>query len=171
MWEVTLSPYRNYHSVKDVVEGLVSEFGVHTVPPLSVYGQVHMESLSTCKPNFSDDPKVNYFTCNLVKACLAKHPSLPYTYHQMVEYVNAGTTEISEYDGLDFLWNFRQGGTQYSFTMYARAAYYIAKALALMLGFLEFDPNRLGHTHIPAHNTVHFPVGNNKYLYNYLSDE
>lgn len=78
VWEVTLSPYRNYHSVKDVVKGLVSQFDVFSLPALSVYGQVHMESPSTHIPSFPDDPKVNYFTRDLVDAWLAKHPTLPY---------------------------------------------------------------------------------------------
>ena len=162
VWKVTLSPYRKYHTVQDVVDGLVKGFEVYSLPPLSIYGKAHQESPSTYQLDYPDDPLIDYLSPSYTKAWLKTHDTLPVRFHDVVEYMNWVQGQITAYDASKFFWQFRKSGHQYAITFYARAAYDIGESLALMLGFLEYDPRDKTKTRIPAHNKVTFSVGANK---------
>ena len=51
--------------------------------------------------------------------------------------------------------------THYSIELWAFANYDLGESLALMMGFLEPDPDHPGQTRIVVHNTIYSPTGNN----------
>ena len=159
---VTLSPYRKYHTVRDVVDGLVKGFETYSLPPLSIYGKAHQESPSTYQQAYPDDPILDYLSPPMVRAWLDHHGTLPVRFHEVVEYMNWVSGQIDAYDALKFFWEFRKSGRQYAITFYARAAFDLGESLALLLGFLEYDPQDQTRTRIPAHNKVTFSVGAGK---------
>ena len=162
---VTLSPYRQYHTVWDVADELVKGFEVYNLPPLSVYGKAHQESPSTYQMDYPDDPMIDYLSPTFTRAWLKTHDTLPVRYHDLVDYMNWVNGQITAYDANRFFWQFRKSGRQYAFTFYARAAFDLGESLALMMGFLEYDPSDKSKTRLPSHNRVYFSVGANKQGY------
>ena len=166
---IQLSRHQQFTHVKHVLQALIQQLDIYVFPTLSGgthhYGQLHMESPSSYDVNFPTDPKLDYFRRDVVDAWLATEKFLPTTFSAIKRYINRATTTLMGADRVKYIWTLKDSpsrpSTHYAIELWAEGDYDLGESLALMMGFLEFDPLQPGRTRIVPHNTIYFDTGNN----------
>ena len=159
-----LSQHKHFTHVAQVLEDLVEKLDILVLPTLSGglyhYGQLHMEMLSTDDDDFPMNSKLDYFRRDLLDIYLTMYNSLPTTFEEVKVYLNDASRSLMGADRVKYIWTLKNS-THYGIELWAFGNYDLGESLALMMGFLEPDPDRPGQTRIVDHNTIYSPTGNN----------
>ena len=169
-----LTSHKHYTHAAELLGDLVQKMGWYVIPTLSGgqhhYGQLHMESPGTTDQNFPTNPKLDLFRPDLVREFLqsigntyrVKQVALPTRFLQIEYYIGFALLKLMGLRG-DYIWLSRASPsrpkTHYSLHLWAQGQYNLGESLALLMGFLEPDPDRPGQTRIVAHNTVYADTG------------
>ncbi|KAL9958865.1 hypothetical protein ACROYT_G035937 [Oculina patagonica] len=166
---IQLSRHQQFTHVKHVLQDLVQRLGLYVFPTLSGgthhYGQLHMNSPKTFDRNFPTNPKLDYFRRDVVDAWLATDKILPTTFLDVKRYLNQATRTLMGSHRVKYVWALKDSPhrprTHYAIDLWAEGQYDLGESLALLMGFLEMDPDHRGALRIPPHNTVYANTGNN----------
>ena len=164
---IQLSRHQQFTHVKHVLQELIQRLGLYVFPTLSGgkhhYGQLHLDSPGSFDENFPTNPKLDYFRRDVVDAWLTTHKTLPTTYLDIKRYLNQATATLMGADRVKYVWTLKDSpsrpSTQYAIDMWAEGRYDLGESLALMMGFLEIDPDHRERTRIAPHNTVYASTG------------
>ena len=168
--EFRLCRYKHYDNVAHVMEELVEKLQLPLMPSLTggdhPFGQLHMEMESSDDPNFPMNSKLDYFRRDILDRYLGSKLSLPTYFLQVKEYVNDATVTLMGADRVKYIWTLKAStarpDTHYTIETWAFGEYDLGESLALIMGFLEPDPNHPGQTRIVDHNTVTVDAGAGK---------
>ena len=166
---IQLSRHQQFTHVGQVLLDLIAQLDLYVFPTLlggtHHYGQLHQEPPSSYYQDFPTKPKLDHFRRDLVDGCLASHKALPSTYLEIQTYINQVTTTLIGADKVKYIWTLKLSPSKpdryYAIDVWAELIYDMAESLALFMGFLKRDPNRLGQTCIPAHIVLWVDTGNN----------
>lgn len=164
---IQLSRHKQFTHVKHVLQDLIQQLGLYVIPTLSGgkhhYGQLHMASPSSFDENFPVNPKLDYFRRDLMDGWLATYKTLPTAFLGMKHYLNQATTTLMGADRVKYVWTLIESSsrpsTHYALDLWAQGRYDLGESLALLMGFIEVDPDNPGHTRIVAHNEVTVSTG------------
>ena len=166
---IQLSRHQQFTYVKHVLQNIIQQLGIYVFPTLSYgmhhYGQLHMESPVLYDVNFPTNPKLDYFCCDLVDARLATNKILPTTFLGCQTIYQSSHYYPDEDDRIKYIWTIKDSpsrpSTHYAIDLWDEGQYDLRESLALMMGFLEFDPLQPRGTRIVTHHTVYFNTRNN----------
>ena len=132
------------------------------------YGQVHMDPMGISNP--PSITKLDLFHPDLVLAAqVFYNKQIPFFRTRLIwmaDYVKDATKTLFRLNRKDAnrFWNILRSpirpSTHYSLRLSAESEYNLGESLAVMMGFLEPDPNRPGQTRIVPHNSIYVNTGN-----------
>ena len=157
---IQLSCHQQFTQVKHVLQNFI-QLGIYVFHTPSGrahhYGQLHMESPDSYDVNFPTNPKLDYFCRDVVGAWLGTDKIFPTTFLDVKRYINQATATLMGADRVKYIWMLKDSPfTHYAINLWAEGQYDLGELLALMVGFLEFNPLQPGHTRVVPHNTVYF---------------
>ena len=171
--KMRLNDNEKYTHYGQVLQDMVRELGIFTVPTLSgdkhLYGHLRMEPMGLSNP--PSNTKLDMFRSDIVAAYQRRYkkqaPFFPVELYGMVaDYLRHATNtlfqeNIKETNKVWDIWpSLTRPSTHYTLALSAVSEYDLGESLALMMGFLEPNPDRPGQTRMVPHNSMYVNTGN-----------
>lgn len=129
------------------------------------YGQLHVESPSSLSgPQVLFNPKIDFFRKDILDTVLqSTNNQFPDTFKGAAAYLTQALALAVGADRTGDVWAIKSSKvlphTHYGLEVWAQGAYDIGESLAMVMGFLERDPDHPTRTRIAAHNTLYQNTG------------